>query len=295
VRVGREPIDPEAMQLLEQHNPDISFDWARLLKQVAAASTGSGSPAASASPASASSGSRDERRRERRDQRRRLESSVRHGGAILTEHREEAQAAESAPEETEEARGEEDPETVDELVSEFATEYTEYTKDGDAAELADTEDGDAAELADTRPDPVARSNGKNTEPGEPSSSEPQSEPQLVAPEHLEPEPFGPEPLEPEPPGPEPLAPEPLAPRYARLGPEGLIRLRARYADIAARLQAKERELEGPQRAELTARVERLNPDVWLTDDEVVRALEDYEAIFESLRPIIGRPSRRRRS
>ena len=34
VRVGRAPIDEQAMRLLEQHNPDVQFDWARLLKDV---------------------------------------------------------------------------------------------------------------------------------------------------------------------------------------------------------------------------------------------------------------------
>ena len=32
IRVGREALDPEAMRLLEQHNPDVAFDWPRLIK-----------------------------------------------------------------------------------------------------------------------------------------------------------------------------------------------------------------------------------------------------------------------
>src|SRR4029079_1147305 len=50
VRVGREAIDPEAMRLLEQHNPDVTFDWGRLLKPGAAGPSGpptSGSPGSS--------------------------------------------------------------------------------------------------------------------------------------------------------------------------------------------------------------------------------------------------------
>jgi hypothetical protein len=35
VRVGRAPIDDEAIRLLEQHNPDVQFDWPRLLKEPA--------------------------------------------------------------------------------------------------------------------------------------------------------------------------------------------------------------------------------------------------------------------
>jgi hypothetical protein len=32
VRVGRAPIDETAIRLLEQHNPDVEFDWTRILK-----------------------------------------------------------------------------------------------------------------------------------------------------------------------------------------------------------------------------------------------------------------------
>ena len=33
VRVGRAAIDEDAIHLLEQHNPDVQFDWTRILKQ----------------------------------------------------------------------------------------------------------------------------------------------------------------------------------------------------------------------------------------------------------------------
>ena len=33
VRVGRAAIDEDAIRLLEQHNPDVQFDWTRILKQ----------------------------------------------------------------------------------------------------------------------------------------------------------------------------------------------------------------------------------------------------------------------
>src|SRR5258708_4896185 len=32
VRVGRAPIDETAIRLLEQYNPDVQFDWTRILK-----------------------------------------------------------------------------------------------------------------------------------------------------------------------------------------------------------------------------------------------------------------------
>ena len=37
VRVGRSPIDETAIRLLEQHNPDVQFDWTRILKAPPAA------------------------------------------------------------------------------------------------------------------------------------------------------------------------------------------------------------------------------------------------------------------
>ena len=85
--------------------------------------------------------------------------------------------------------------------------------------------------------------------------------------------------------------EPLPERYARLGAAGLQRLRSRYADLTARLAAKA--LEDAQRAELTAKADRLNPDGWLTAEDVASALEDYEATFESLRAVVGRQPRGR--
>ena len=80
---------------------------------------------------------------------------------------------------------------------------------------------------------------------------------------------------------------------ARLGHDGLLRLRARYAEITVRLT--EKPMDEPARAELKSRAERLNPDAWHTPDEVSAALEQYEAIFESLRAVVGHyPPRRRR-
>jgi hypothetical protein len=78
----------------------------------------------------------------------------------------------------------------------------------------------------------------------------------------------------------------------RIGPEGLARLRARYAEVMARIA--ERQLDDAAREELKLRAERLNPDAWVTDDEVRDGLEQYEAVFESLRPMVGHPRRRRR-
>jgi hypothetical protein len=108
---------------------------------------------------------------------------------------------------------------------------------------------------------------------------------------------------PSPPAPEPavdagaeadVMPEiPMGPAHAQLGSEGLARLRARYADVMAGIS---RRVPDPERQEqLKASAERLNPDNWVTTDEVRLGLEEYESVLESLRGLIGRRRRRRKS
>jgi len=91
---------------------------------------------------------------------------------------------------------------------------------------------------------------------------------------------------------EPVEPfETVEPRYARLGSDGLGRLRARYAEVMARIS--ERPMDDAAREELKLKAERLNPDAWVTADEVSEALEQYEVVFEELRAVVGRHPRRR--
>jgi hypothetical protein len=82
--------------------------------------------------------------------------------------------------------------------------------------------------------------------------------------------------------------EPTSPAHSRLGSEGLARLRARYSEMLARID--ERVTDPEQQSELKSLAERLNPDAWLTDDDVTAGLESYEATFATLRAAI--PSRR---
>jgi hypothetical protein len=88
------------------------------------------------------------------------------------------------------------------------------------------------------------------------------------------------------------ADETLTPAHARLGAEGVLRLRARHAEILARIS--ERVADPARQDELKAQAERLNPDTWVTDDEVSAGLEGYEAVLESLRAVVGQGRRRRR-
>lgn len=78
----------------------------------------------------------------------------------------------------------------------------------------------------------------------------------------------------------------------RLGAEGLLRLRARHAEVLARIS--EKVTDPVRRDELKLQAERLNPDTWVTDSEVTAGLEQYEAVFESLRSVVGRRRKRRR-
>jgi hypothetical protein len=94
------------------------------------------------------------------------------------------------------------------------------------------------------------------------------------------------------PVPRPLAGDALSAVEARLGSEGLSRLRARYAELLARISET---IQDPARQEeLKAQAERLNPDTWVTEAEVGAGLESYESVFESLRSVVGRRRRRRR-
>ena len=86
--------------------------------------------------------------------------------------------------------------------------------------------------------------------------------------------------------------EPLSPAHARLGSEALARLRGRYADVLANLAR--RVLDEQRREQMREQAERLNPDSWVTDEEVTAGLDSYESVLASLREVSGRRRRRRR-
>ena len=88
------------------------------------------------------------------------------------------------------------------------------------------------------------------------------------------------------------ASEPSAAERA-LGAEGLSRVRARYAEVLARISAQI--TDDAIADELRELAERLNPDAWVTADEVARGLEDFERVLEQLRQRLGPPRRSRRT
>ena len=84
------------------------------------------------------------------------------------------------------------------------------------------------------------------------------------------------------------APTPVA---QSLGPEQLTRLRARYAELLARIAERAGD---PARAEaLRAQAVTLNPDAWVTDDEVRQGIEAFEPKIRELRAALGIRRRRR--
>ena len=92
---------------------------------------------------------------------------------------------------------------------------------------------------------------------------------------------------------QPSSDEPLSPAHARLGSEGLARLRARFADVSATISRRVQDEQ--RRQQLLELADRLNPDSWVTGEEVQRGLDEYEKVLASLREVVGRRRRRKRS
>lgn len=79
--------------------------------------------------------------------------------------------------------------------------------------------------------------------------------------------------------------EPTTAAHARLGSEGVLRLRARYSEIRTRIADR---VEDPDRQQrLNGLAERLNPDGWVTDGDVSSGVEAYEATLASIRAELG--------
>jgi len=198
VRVGRAAIDEEAIRLIEEHNPDVHFDWTRILKFPPQLEVSRATPVPAARP------------------------------------EQPASARPRAP-----VRAPERPPAP-------------------------------PQAAQALEEPSAPS---------PAPADPVSESAVLAAFEAEDEP------------PPAEAPRPSV-AEARLGSEGLLRLRARYAEIMARIS--ERQLDDSAREELKALAERLNPDAWVTEDEVRAGLDSYESVLATLRPLVGAPRRKRR-
>lgn len=221
VRVGRSAIDEDAIRLLEQHNPDVQFDWTHILKP--------------APPTMTAEAPRDRDR-----------------GSDVVERR-----------------------------GQRRVERRAFPRPGDAQSRRLDRWTEPVASPDVQPpDVVSHESGPSTDRDDTpfDSAAPPLGDELVR---------G---------GEEPVVELPAEDRtsaaYQRLGSEGLARLRARYAEVMARIA--ERPMEDAAREELKLRAERLNPDGWVTTEEVQHALEQYESVFEGLRALVGTRRRRRR-
>ena len=275
VRVGRAAIDEAAIQLLEHHNPDVQFDWPRLLKEAVP------EPA----PRRERDGrDRDRDRRDRRDARPPQRPRPMDTTAAAVPPMPSPAAAE-------------DIQALAEAAEQRAAEHAEHVEShaADHVEAAtlppDLEEDVPPEGGSYTAGYVATDDADPTESGTVSGYAAYAEPE---PERVDlrdaVEPGDSRTRELENAGTE----EPLSgPVADRLGADGLARLRARYREVVVRLTAKP--MDESAREELKLQAERLNPDLWLTVDEVTLALEQYETVFESLRSVVGRyPQRRRR-
>ena len=249
------PIDEEAIRLLEHHNPDIEFDWTRILKDPP--------------PEPAVRRERDSRERDRRDRR---------DSRPMARPRPPDDAAPAAPVSI--PAPFRDPQEAAEAAERRAAAHAAVVLDGDEGPAAETSTGADTVLASSgeslaveHREPLAADHAEYEEYAAASAS--------VGERHELDAPAG------------PADPREASAVALRLGAEGLVRLRARYAEVMARIG--EKPMEEPEREELKLRAERLNPDGWVTADEVGAALEQYEAVFESVRAVVGRyPGQRRR-
>jgi hypothetical protein len=194
IRVGRGAIDEDAIRLIEQHNPDVQFDWPRILKQ--------------------------------------------------------APEIKASDEEAPQSRG-----------------RGGDRRQGDRPKGADRRSQDRPQKPAERAQPVVEAPPESVieEPREPAVED-------VAPLELDEE-------------------NREAAVFQRLGPEALARLRARYAEVQARIA--ERQMDESEREQLKMRAERLNPDGWVTDADVDDGLEQYEAVYETIRAVVGRARKHR--
>jgi hypothetical protein len=216
VRVGRTALDEQAVRLIEQQNPDLEFDWPRILK-------GQGSPVAEPRPPDI----RD------RGERRGRPDARRQPGQQRDRDRRPAPQADMPPRPRRESRPAPHPEVV-------ATPSAAAPARPQPPELVETaEESTAVDVVEIAPAT-----------------------------HLG------------------------TPAHARLGDEGVQRLRIRYVEILMGIQ--ERVADAGRQTELKSSAERLNPDAWLTDADVVQGLEQYEVVLASLREVAGRKRRRRR-
>ena len=210
VKVGRPALDEDAIRWIEEHNPDIEFDWQKILE-------------AQPPPAPPSEDGRN--RRGRRDTRDKAVRPGREG-----RRRQAPPPAPQRPAEPPRQAAPEAPSIVEEEIAEVPL-ISEVPLIEDALE------------------------------------------QITHPYAEE------------------LPPPSLSAIQSVVAREPLTRLRARYAEMQARIT--ERGGDADRIEQLRGQAEALNPDTWVTAEEVGKGLEEFEAKIRDLRAALGLRRRRR--
>jgi hypothetical protein len=202
VKIGRPALDQEAIRWIEEHNPDIEFEWPKILE---------------AQPPAAPPAEDTRARRVRRDRDRAKPPRSARPLPPPPSTRQ-VEPVEPEPSEAPEGHAELEPEAEPSIVAQAFEQLTHPE-------------------AEERDDPVAM------------------------------------------------------PLDRRVGPEELTRLRARYAELLARIA--ERGGTAERIEALRAQAESLNPDTWLTDEDVRQGIESFESRIRDLRSALGLRRRRR--
>jgi ribonuclease E len=84
---------------------------------------------------------------------------------------------------------------------------------------------------------------------------------------------------------------PAMPVEQQVGREQLTRLRARYAELLTRISERGGDAERVEA--LRAQAESLNPDTWVTEEEVRQGVDAFEPKIRDLRAALGLRRRRR--
>jgi hypothetical protein len=245
VKVGRPALDEEAIRWIEEHNPDIEFDWPKILQ-------------AQPPPAPLPDDGRNRRPRGKSERPGR-EARAGRDGTRRDNRRPQDQVPPPVPAVQPpplSAIGVGEPTS-----SELEGIDTSFSEEALAIEDGRAEDGLANDMPHDMPA--------------------DDMPAIDALEHITH------------PDTEEILPAAGPPIESIVGKEQLTRLRARYAELQARIT--ERGGEAARVEELRAKAETLNPDTWVTREEARAGLKEFDTKIRDLRLALGlRPRRRSR-
>lgn len=234
VRVGRAPLDEDAIRAIETHNPDLTFDWARILS---ARSSSKSAPVGRGVAAETPRGGR----RGRSDLTARSNRGAR-GERAARRPEPDGPGPSGAP-----------PVAMREAAPEDLDVSAEPVEDAARAAASTGAFEPPAQV------PVTVYHG----------------------------------------GADVLVPEAAAGRpvavalVERVGSEGLARLRARYAELSARI-SEQTHFDEAQLAQVRQAAEELDPDTWVTPEEVTAGLDGYDDRLHAVRRALGMRRRRPR-